>query len=75
MPCKVRVDVNSIVGGYHGYQYNSIALGSGVETTCYQDEFELLNVADKHQMYGIGKEIVTSMSPSAMLATMNILFT
>ena len=31
----IRVDMNSIEGGYHGYQYNCIVLGSGAEITCY----------------------------------------
>jgi len=27
----IQVDLNSIEGGYHGYQYNCIVVGSGAE--------------------------------------------
>ena len=30
-------------GGYHGYQYNCIVVGSGAEITCYRDEFEFVD--------------------------------
>ena len=36
-------DLNSIEGGYHGYQYNCIVVGSGAEITCYRDEFEFVD--------------------------------
>ena len=39
----IQVDLNSIEGGYHGYQYNCIVVGSGAEITCYRDEFEFVD--------------------------------
>ena len=39
----IQVDLNSIEGGYHGYQYNCIVIGSGTEITCYRDEFEFVD--------------------------------
>ena len=34
----IRVDVNSIEGGYHGYQYNCIVLGSGAEINLWTNK-------------------------------------
>ena len=39
----IQVDMNSIIGGYHGYQYSCIVCGSGAEITCYRDEFEFVD--------------------------------
>ena len=39
----IQVDLNSIEGGYHGFQYNCIVVGSGAEITCYRDEFEFVD--------------------------------
>ena len=39
----ISVDLDSIDGVYHGYQYNCIVLGSGAEITCYRDEFEFVD--------------------------------
>lgn len=38
----ILVDMDSIQGGYHGYQYRCIIEGSGAEISCYEDEFEFL---------------------------------
>ena len=35
--------MSSIEGGYRGYQYNCIVLGSGAEIVCYRDEFEFVD--------------------------------
>jgi hypothetical protein len=40
---EIQVEEDSIAGGYHGYQYNCIVLGSGAEITCYRDEFEFID--------------------------------
>ncbi|MBQ3805828.1 hypothetical protein M1D30_10225 [Prevotella sp. E15-22] len=37
----IQVDEDSINGGYHGYQYRCIVVGSGAEIYCSEDEFEL----------------------------------
>lgn len=39
----ISVDLDSIDGGYYGYQYTCIVLGSGTEITCYRDEFEFVD--------------------------------
>ena len=39
----IQVDLNSIEGGYHRYQYNCIVVGSRAEITCYRDEFEFVD--------------------------------
>ena len=39
---EVDVDLDSNKGGYHGYQYNCIVVGSGAEITCHRDEFEFV---------------------------------
>ena len=39
----IQVDMNSVMGGYHGYQYSCIVCGSGKEITCYRDEFEFVD--------------------------------
>ena len=39
----IQVDMSSIEGGYRGYQYNCIVLGSGAEIVCYRDEFEFVD--------------------------------
>ena len=39
----ISVDLDSIDGSYHGYQYTCIVLGSGAEITCYRDEFEFVD--------------------------------
>lgn len=40
---QISINADSIDGGYHGYQYNCIVLGSGAEITCYRDEFEFVD--------------------------------
>ena len=40
---EIQVDEDSATGGYHGYQYNCIIVGSGTEITCNRDEFEYID--------------------------------
>ncbi len=40
---EIQVDEDSATGGYHGYQYNCIIVGSGAEITCNRDEFEYID--------------------------------
>ena len=37
---NIEVDIDSYTGGYQGYQYRCIVVGSGAEIWCYEDEFE-----------------------------------
>ena len=39
----ILVDMDSITGGWHGYQYMCVIEGSGAEISCYEDEFEYVD--------------------------------
>ena len=39
----ILVDIDSITGGWHGYQYRCVIEGSGAEISCYEDEFEYVD--------------------------------
>lgn len=37
---SIMVDLDSMSGGYKGYQYSCIVKDSGEEILCYEDEFD-----------------------------------
>ncbi len=39
----IQVDMSSVCGGYHGYQYDCTVIGSEAVNTCYRDEFEFVD--------------------------------
>ena len=39
----IPVHEDRISGGYHGYEYNCVVIGSGKEITCNRDEFEFID--------------------------------
>lgn len=39
----IQVDEESTMGGYHGYLYDCIVIGSGAMITCHRDEFEFVD--------------------------------
>ena len=40
---NILVDMDSITGGWHGYQYRCVIEASGAEISCYDYEFEFLD--------------------------------